>query len=74
VRLVQVGVDVLLVGIVGIRASANVADMAEVAAIVRLVPSLASLVDLCIGTRLYDHTSKSLKIPRSFPSLAMRLP
>ena len=38
VRLAQVGVNVLLIGVVGIRASVNVADMAEAAAIVALVP------------------------------------
>lgn len=70
-----VGITVLLVAIVGIRVSVNVANMAEAAAIIGLVASIASLVELSakVVSRLHEFTSKISEIPESFRSLSIRL-
>ncbi|KAI4086953.1 MAG: hypothetical protein L6R37_008370, partial [Teloschistes peruensis] len=74
--MVHIDTNILLVSILGIHVSIQVAYMAEVAAAVGLVASIASLIDLSakIISRIRDFTSKSSDVPETFRALSTRLP
>ncbi|KAL8763280.1 MAG: hypothetical protein Q9194_007384, partial [Teloschistes cf. exilis] len=73
---VHIDTNIVLVSILGIEVSIQVAYMAEAAAAVGLVASIASLIDLSakVISRIRDFTSKSSDVPETFRALFTRLP